>query len=187
MREGEHARGASTRSTRRIEPPDADADGWRVAEPPSRRQRRPRPDRCSPASRSSTSAGSAGHLDDVGKRIVQHLQLTIIPLVARVRDLAGPGDLGRPPAAGLRPGHRDHRPPVHDPEPGRVRLPAADLRAVAAHGGHPADDLHAAHPVPQQRRRASTPSRPRSSRRPRAWATPVGSGCSGWSCRWPCP
>ena len=53
--------------------------------------------------------------------------------------------------------------PVHDPEPGGLRVPPADLRALAADRDHPAHDLHAAHPRAQQRRRGSGRCR----RRPR--------------------
>jgi hypothetical protein len=64
-----------------------------------------------------------GHLPSIWDRIVQHLTLTAVPLRARDRDLARPGDPGGPPPGDLRPDDRDHGPPVHDPEPRRVRPP----------------------------------------------------------------
>ena len=76
----------------------------------------------------------------------------------RVRDQPRARDLGGPQAGRLRPGHRGHRDPVHDPVPRRVRAARPDLRVLDAGRVHPADHVHAADPVPQHRRRV--PGRP---------------------------
>ena len=129
MREGEHAAGlrpgaaAATRRSATPTPMLEDATPTRrrgLTMPPGTQGLRLR-------------LGPRRTSTQIGDRLVQHLQLTVlIPLVLGHRDLAGPRDLGRPPAARLRPDHRDHRPAVHDPEPRGVRPPAADLRPVAA-------------------------------------------------------
>ena len=42
------------------------------------------------------------HLDDIAEAIVQHLQLTILPLILGFVISLAPVGLGRPPAADLR-------------------------------------------------------------------------------------
>ena len=126
------------------------------------------------------------HLDDVATRILQHLQLTIIPVVLGFGVALDPsGDLRDPQAGRLRPDHRGHRPALHDPEPRGVRDPRPGLRPVAADRDHPADHVHAADPVPQHT--AGSPGRPaRGHRGGRGDGLHPRGGCSGSSCRWRC-
>ena len=103
------------------------------------------------------------HLDDIAERLVQHVQLTIIPVVlgfvislflaiwaVRQPRVYGPivaisGILYTIPSIAA------------------FALLHPDLRPHADHRGHPADDLHAADPRPQQR----VGLRGRAGRRPR--------------------
>ena len=129
----------------------------------------------------------ASHVDDMYERFLQHLQLVVIAVVAGFVISLVLGIWAYPPAPRVY-GRiiRRRRAPLHDPQPGGVRAPPAVHRPDARHGPHPAHHVHAADPGAGERRPASTRCRPTSSRRPRAWATPVASDCSASSCRSPC-
>ena len=181
MREGEHAP-AFDRRRRRARPD---------RRPGRRRPRRGRAG--GTRGRGLTCSGQAARSTSAGSRAPRRHRrcgrpappADDHPARPRVPDLAGPGDLGGPPAAGLRPDHGDHRPPVHDPEPRCVRAAPADLRPVARHRRHPADDVHTARSSSGTTTTGSSRSRRTSSRRPKAWANPRGSAFSGSSCRSP--
>ena len=151
MREGEHGQpfavvddeaGRSRRARRRRRSPRRASRRWRT-------------------SRSSTSPGSWTTSTMSRSSLVQHVQLTDHP--------------DRPGLRRSRCSWRSGR--VRRPRtvrPGRGRSAASCTRSRASprsrscvpifglsliDGGHPADDVHAAHPRPQQRRRASRPCR----------------------------
>ena len=144
MREGEHGqpfdRSSTTRASRSRACPT-------TAGSPRRASRRWE------ASRSSTSTGSSDHLDDVGHAPRPAPRADDHPgLSSGFVDLAVPRDLGGPPATRLRPDHRPSAGILYTiPSLAAFAVPAPDLRALADHGDHPADDLHAADPRPQQR------------------------------------